>query len=74
VKQLRASVELARQIELDLARDLAGLTHKEGYYSAGDGDVPQKYRRLVDEYYRNLARSRAVSGPAGKPTGPGEPK
>jgi hypothetical protein len=56
--RLRSSIGLLRQIELDLGRDLSSLARKDGFYSAEESEVPQKYRRLVDEYFRNLARSR----------------
>jgi hypothetical protein len=56
VARLKAAIESMRQLELDLSRDLARLTGKEKYFSSEDNEAPSGYKRLVEEYYKALAK------------------
>jgi len=58
IARLKGAIELLRQIELDLSRDLAKLTNREKYLYAEDNEAPSSYRKLVEEYYKALARSK----------------
>ena len=55
---LRSAVELLRQVELDLGRERDRLVGKSQYQQADDNDAPQDYRKLVEEYYKALARGK----------------
>ena len=54
--RLGSAIELLRQVELDLARERDRLLGKGRYQQAEDNDAPQDYRKLVEEYYKALAR------------------
>jgi hypothetical protein len=58
VARLRGAIDLLRRIETDLSTDLARLTQKDKFLYADDSDAPAAYRRLVEEYYKALARVR----------------
>jgi hypothetical protein len=58
VALLRSAIDLLRRIEADLSTDLARLTQKDKFLYADDSDAPAAYRRLVEEYYKALARVR----------------
>jgi hypothetical protein len=57
VALLKAAIEHMRDVELDLARDLERLRQLEEYFIAGDNEAPERYRELVEEYYKSIARS-----------------
>ncbi len=58
VAQLRNAIELLRQVELDLSRDLSRLTQKDKYFYSDDSEAPSSYKKLVEEYYKALAKGR----------------
>jgi hypothetical protein len=58
VDLLKAAIENMRQVELDLVRDLERLKQVEEYFIAGDNEAPESYRKLVEEYYKSLAKSK----------------
>lgn len=58
IARLKGAIELLRQLELDLSRDLSILTDREKYLSAEDNEAPSSYQKLVEEYYKALARSK----------------
>ena len=58
VARLKSAIELMRQVEFALARDLEGLTQKDKYFFAEDNEVPIDYRKLVEEYYKAIAKSK----------------
>lgn len=58
IARLRSAIELLRQVELDLGRELGRLARKGQYQQADDNDAPQDYRKLVEEYYKALARGK----------------
>jgi hypothetical protein len=58
VARLGKTIELLRQLELDLGRELDKTGPRGLYQQADDNDAPQDYRKLVEEYYKALARGR----------------
>ncbi len=52
----RDLVEALREFDFALRRHFAS-ENREGPVVAGSGDVPEEYRRMVEEYYRSLAGS-----------------
>jgi hypothetical protein len=57
VARLKAAIDLLRQVELGLVRDLSRIAPKEKYFYAEDSEAPSSYKKLVEEYYRALARA-----------------
>jgi len=55
--RLREAIALMRRLELDLSRELARLTQKDKFLYPDDNEAPNIYRRLVEEYYKALARA-----------------
>ena len=47
------------RFERDRARELAERVLRDRYSAGPDDAVPERYRRLVDQYYRSLAGPRA---------------
>jgi hypothetical protein len=58
VARLKSAIDRLRQVELDLSRDLSRLTQKDKYFYSDDSEAPGSYKRLVEEYYKALARER----------------
>src|SRR5439155_7413251 len=58
VARLKQAIDLLRQVELDLGRDLSRIVQKEKYFYSDDNDAPTNYKRLVEEYYKSLARGK----------------
>lgn len=56
--RLRAAIDLLQLIDRDLSNELNQLTQKEKYLYSEDNEAPGAYRKLVEEYYRALARTR----------------
>jgi hypothetical protein len=57
VQRLQAAlVDAVKQFEFGLRRDVIGA--RDGLHLSGSEGVPEAYRRLVEEYYRALARDR----------------
>jgi hypothetical protein len=55
---LKAAIDRLRQVEFDLGRDLDRLKQIEEYFSAGNDEAPEAYRKLVDEYYKSIAETK----------------
>ena len=55
---MKKSIDLLRQVEMDLGRDLARLLQKEKYFYSDDNEAPSSYKRLVEEYYKSLAKGK----------------
>jgi hypothetical protein len=47
-----------REVESDLARDLDRLCQKDRYFFSEDNEAPAAYQKLVEEYYKAIAKSR----------------
>jgi hypothetical protein len=58
IARLKAAIDSMRKVELDLARNLESLNQKDKYLLTEDNETPSTYRKLVDEYYRSLAKSK----------------
>ena len=54
----RDLVTALQRFERDRARELADRALRDRYPAGPDDAVPERYRRLVDEYYRSLAGAR----------------
>jgi hypothetical protein len=52
-----AIVDRLKQYEFGLRRDVLG-ADRDRLFLSGSDEVPESYRRLVEEYYRSLARER----------------
>jgi hypothetical protein len=51
-------VDPLRGIELELAKRIESRTGKNQLRLADEGTPPERYRRMVDEYYRRLSTGR----------------
>jgi hypothetical protein len=58
IARLRSAIELLRQVELELDRERDRLAGRSRFQQADENDAPQDYRKLVEEYYKALARAR----------------
>jgi hypothetical protein len=56
-------IDPLRQIEVELARRLQGKLDNQGIGSLSDGDAPDRYRKLIEEYYRRLSSRSAGTKP-----------
>jgi hypothetical protein len=48
-------IDPLRQIEVELARKLQARLGNNGPGALSDGDAPDRYRKLIEEYYRRLS-------------------
>jgi hypothetical protein len=48
-------IDPLRQIEIELARRLQAKLGNNGAGTFGDGDAPDRYRKMIEEYYRRLS-------------------
>lgn len=53
---LKAAIDSMRRVELGLARGLDQLTEDDRYFSTEDNEAPADYQKLVEEYYKSIAR------------------
>jgi hypothetical protein len=58
VARLKGAIDVLRGVEADLSRDLSRLTQKDKYFYSDDNNAPTSYKKLVDEYYKALAKGR----------------
>jgi hypothetical protein len=58
VARLKSAIDYMRKVEFDLARDLDRLNQNDKYFSAEDNEAPGSYRKLVEEYYKSIAKSK----------------
>jgi len=56
IASLRLAIDKLHQVELDLARDLQRSLQNDKFFYADDSEVPASYKKLVDEYYKALAK------------------
>jgi hypothetical protein len=56
IASLRLAIDKLHQVELDLARDLQRSLQNDKFFYAEDSEVPASYKKLVDEYYKALAK------------------
>ena len=55
---LKAAIEAMRRVELGLARDLDQLTQDDRYFSMEDNEAPADFQKLVEEYYKSIAKGK----------------
>jgi hypothetical protein len=55
---LKAAIEAMRRVELELARDLDRLNQDDRYFSMEDNEAPADFQKLVDEYYKSIAKGK----------------
>ena len=58
IARLKQAIDLLHQVELDLGRDLARVLQNDKYFYAEDSEVPANYKKLVEEYYKALAKGK----------------
>jgi hypothetical protein len=58
IARLKSAIDYMRKVELDLAKDLDRLTQKDKSFFAEDNEAPSSYQKLVEEYFKAIARSR----------------
>lgn len=58
IESLRKAIDHMRRVEFDLARDLEQLNRKDKYFFAEDNEAPAGYRKLVEEYYKAIAKGK----------------
>jgi hypothetical protein len=58
IDRLRSAIDNMRKIEFDLARELERLNRTDKYLYAEDNQAPGSYQKLVEEYYRSIAKSK----------------
>jgi hypothetical protein len=58
IASLRLAIDKLHQVELDLARDLQRSLQNDKFFYAEDSEVPASYKKLVDEYYKALAKTK----------------
>ncbi|MBI3649732.1 MAG: hypothetical protein HY231_01650 [Acidobacteria bacterium] len=56
-------IDPLRQLEVELARRLQAKQGNSGIGSLSDGDAPDRYRKLIEDYYRRLSSRSASSKP-----------
>ena len=56
-------IDPLRQLELELARRLQAKLGNNGPGALSDGDAPDRYRKMIEDYYRRLS----VRSAEGKP-------
>jgi hypothetical protein len=58
IVRLKAAIDYMRKVELDLARALESQDQKDKYFLSEDNEAPNTYKKLVDEYYKSLAKNK----------------
>ena len=53
---LKQAIDLLHKMELDLGRDLERAIQSDKFLYAEDSEVPNSYKKLVEEYYKSLAK------------------
>jgi len=48
-----------RSVELELSRELQVLLAKENIRSAQEEEIPEGYKKLVEEYYKKLSNQKS---------------
>lgn len=56
IARLKNAIDYMRKVEFDLARDLERMNQGDRYFFAEDNEAPSNYQRLVEEYYKSIAK------------------
>jgi hypothetical protein len=58
IRRLKQAIDRLHQVELYLSLDLARVAQQDKYFYAEDTEVPSAYKKLVEEYYKALAKGK----------------
>jgi hypothetical protein len=58
IAKLKEAIDHMREVEFGVARDLDRLNQKERYFFSEDNEAPAAYQKLVEEYYKAIARTK----------------
>ncbi|MBN1569141.1 MAG: hypothetical protein JXA73_14925 [Acidobacteria bacterium] len=58
IARLKRAIDYMRKVEFDLARNLDRLSQDDKYFSTEDNEAPRAFQKLVDEYFRSIAKTR----------------
>jgi hypothetical protein len=58
IARLKQAIDYLHQVELSLGGALARALQDSKYFYADDSDVPASYKKLVEEYYKALAKGK----------------
>jgi hypothetical protein len=58
IDRLKSAIDHMREVELGLTRDLERLNQNDKYFFAEDNEAPSDYQKLVEEYYKSIAKSK----------------
>jgi hypothetical protein len=58
IARLKSAIDYMRKIEFDLAKDLDRVTPKDKSFFAEDNEAPARYQKLVEEYFKAIAKTR----------------
>ncbi len=58
IARLKSAIDYMRKIEFALARELEQLNRSEKYYYAEDNEAPSSFQKLVEEYYKSIAKTK----------------
>ena len=56
--RLKSALDYMQKVEFDLARDLERLNQRDQYFFAEDNEAPSDYQKLVEEYYKSIAKTK----------------
>jgi len=58
IARLKAAIDYTHKLESGLNRDLERLGLNEKYFLSEDNEAPADYKKLVEEYYKSLAKGK----------------
>jgi hypothetical protein len=58
IAALKEAIDLLNQMEMNLSREYDKLNQTDKYFYAEDSEAPANYKKLVEEYYKALARTK----------------
>jgi hypothetical protein len=58
IARLKLAVDYMRKVEFDLARNLERLNLEDKYFSTEDSEAPSAFQKLVEEYFRSIAKGK----------------
>ncbi len=56
IARLKNAIDYMRKVEFDLTRDLNRMNQGDRYFFAEDNEAPSNYQKLVEEYYKSIAK------------------
>jgi hypothetical protein len=58
IAALKEAIDLLNQMEMNLSREYDKLNQKDKYFYSEDSEAPANYKKLVEEYYKALAKTK----------------